>query len=158
MTAVSPFPRRALLRAGVAGIAATTLVSCTSEPSAPDKPDPLAALAASARADAASAKAIADALPDLAGPAGEVATARGEHAKALQREVDRERPPASKSPAPKNAPTPPPDSASARTMLTEALTAAEKQAGDLVPTVPRYRAGLVGSVAAGCASLREVLA
>ena len=29
---------------------------------------------------------------------------------------------------------------------------------ELVPTVPRYRAGMLGSVAASCASLREVLA
>ncbi|HYQ62383.1 MAG TPA: hypothetical protein VET29_03895, partial [Actinophytocola sp.] len=41
--------------------------------------------------------------------------------------------------------------------LIDALTAAEQAAADLVPSVPRYRAGMLGSVAAGCASLRVVL-
>jgi hypothetical protein len=40
--------------------------------------------------------------------------------------------------------------------LVKALTDAEKQAADLVPSVPRYRAGMLGSVAAGCASLLVV--
>jgi hypothetical protein len=41
--------------------------------------------------------------------------------------------------------------------MVDALAAAEKRAGELVASVPRYRAGLLGSVAAGCASLRVVL-
>jgi hypothetical protein len=41
--------------------------------------------------------------------------------------------------------------------LADALTSAEKAAADLVPSAPRYRAGLLGSVAACCASLQVVL-
>lgn len=157
MSAVKPLARRALLRAGAAGAAVTALASCTAEPSTSDKPDPLAELADTARVDAANATAVAQALPDLAGPATEIATARGEHATALRREVDREHPPASTTKAKPPAPSTPPDAESARTMLRDALTAAEQRCAELVTSVPRYRAGLVGSMAAGCASLREVL-
>jgi hypothetical protein len=131
------------------------VVACTPEPEAPPPPDPLADLAAQARTDAALATAIASAQPALAATATEVADARIEHAKVLQAEVDRARPPVSSSTsAPKTtAPEVPADGAAA---LVEALTNAEKQAADLVPSVPRYRAGMLGSVAAGCASLRVV--
>lgn len=147
--------RRAALRFG-AFAALLPVVACTSEPEAPPPPDPLADLAAQARTDAALATAIASAQPALAAPAAEIAAARTEHAKVLQAEVDRARPPVSSSKsAPKTtAPEVPADGAAA---LVKALTDAEKQAADLVPSVPRYRAGMLGSVAAGCASLRVVL-
>jgi hypothetical protein len=147
--------RRAALRLGALA-ALVPVVACTPEPSAPPPPDPLAELAARARADAALATAVAGAQPALAAAATEVAQARTEHARVLQAEVDRERPPVSSSSAtrPPEAPEVPADGAAA---LADALTAAEKQAADLVPTVARYRAGLLGSVAAGCASLRVVL-
>jgi hypothetical protein len=135
--------------------------ACTETPEKPPPPDPLADLAARAKADAATASAVATAVPALAAAAGEIAAAREEHATALRAEVDRERPPVSStSPKPSAPPAeqPPADPAAARTLLIEALTSAEKQAGELVATLPTYRAGLVGSVAAGCASLREVLA
>lgn len=131
------------------------VAACTEEPSAPPPPDPLAELAAKARADAALATAIATAQPALATAATEIATARTEHATALQAEVDRERPPVSSSSTrPPATPDVPADGVAA---LVDALTTAEKQAADLVASVPRYRAGLLGSVAAGCASLRVVL-
>lgn len=140
------------------GAVATLLpvVACTPEPEQPPPPDPLAALAKQARADAATATAIAAAQPDLAPAATEVATARTEHAKVLQAEVDRARPPVSSSASAKPTTTPevPADGLAA---LVDALTSAEKAAADLVQTVPRYRAGMLGSVAAGCASLRVVL-
>jgi hypothetical protein len=138
---------------------APVAASCT-DPPAPPPPDPLAALAARARTDAAAARTIASAVPDLASDATQVATARGEHALALQREVDRERPPrSSTSSAPPTSAAPgPADPATARTTLLDALLAAEQQAAELVTVVPRHRAGLIGSVAAGCASLREVIA
>ena len=151
--------RRAALRLG----AFATLVSvaaCTSEPETPPPPDPLAKLAAQARTDAALATAIAAAQPALAAAATEIAQARTEHATVLQAEVDRATPPvsssaASSSAAPKTTtPEVPADGAAA---LVSALTDAEKQAADLVPSVPRYRAGMLGSVAAGCACLRVVL-
>lgn len=147
--------RRAVLRLG-AFAALVPVVACTPEPEQPPPPDPLAALAKQARADAALATAIAAAQPNLSAGATEVATARTEHAKVLQAEVDRAQPPVSSSSAKSTTTTPevPADGAAA---LVEALTSAEKAAADLVPSVPRYRAGMLGSVAAGCASLRVVL-
>ena len=131
------------------------VAACTSEPPPPPPPDPLAALAAQARSDAALATAVASAAPQLAAAATEIAAARTSHAEVLQAEVDRERPPASSTrPKPPAAPAPPVDPAAA---LVDALTSAEQKAAELVPSVPRYRAGLLGSVAAGCASLRVVL-
>jgi hypothetical protein len=150
--------RRAVLRGAVA--LPLVLASCTSTPTTPPAPDPLAELAGQARADANAADAIAKAVPPLAAAAGEVSTARSAHALALQKEVDRERPPiGSSTPRPEtSAPPAPADPAAAKTALVTALSAAEQRIGELIGTVPRYRAGLLGSVAAGCASLREVLA
>jgi len=147
--------RREVLRLGaVTALSLPVLAACTT-PEPPPPPDPLAALAKTARADAAAAAAIAASDPSLAPRASEIAAARTEHAEALQAEVDRERPPASSSaPAPPD-PAPPADPVNA---LSTALSAAEQEAAALVETLPRYRAGLVGSVAAGCAALREVLA
>src|SRR5262245_43514076 len=137
-------------------LAAPFVAGCTTSEQPPPPPDPLAALAARARSDAAMADAIAAAAPNLAAVAGEVSRVRGEHAVALQKEVDRARPPVSSS-APSTATPPAVDPATAKATLVDGLTGAEKQAGDLIATLPRYRAGLVGSVAAGCASLREVI-
>jgi hypothetical protein len=146
--------RRAALRLGALA-ALVPVAACTPEPSKPPPPDPLADLAAQARTDAALASSVADAQPGLAAAATEVAKARTEHARVLQAEVDRARPPVSSSSSvPPAKPEVPADGARA---LVDALTAAEKAAADLVPSAPRYRAGMLGSVAAGCASLRVVL-
>jgi hypothetical protein len=147
--------RRTVLRLGAAA-ALVPMVACTPEPEPPPPPDPLADLAAQARADAALATAIASAQPAVAAAATEIAQARTEHATVLQDEVNRARPPVSSSSSSK-APAAPQVPADGVAALLGALTTAEKQAADLVPTVPRYRAGMLGSVAAGCASLREVL-
>ncbi|HEX6356959.1 hypothetical protein [Actinophytocola sp.] len=146
--------RRTVLRLGAVA-ALVPVVACTPEPEPPPPPDPLADLAAQARADAALANAIASAQPAVAAAATEIAQARAEHAKVLQAEVDRARPPVSSSSS--KAPTAPQAPADGVTALVDALTTAEKQAADLVPSVPRYRAGMLGSVAAGCASLKVVL-
>jgi hypothetical protein len=147
-----------LLRAP-AGAAVLPLVSCTSEAKPPPGPDPLIGLAARAQADAATAEAIVSSVPELATTATEIAKARREHAQVLQREIERLRP--LHTPAPPasatNKPPAPRGRAEAKAALADALRTAEKQAGELVPTVPRYRAGMLGSIAAGCASLREVL-
>jgi hypothetical protein len=138
--------RRVLLAVAAAPLA----VACTTEPPAPPPPDPLSALAAQARADAALARTLSGTPA-----AAEIAKARDTHARLLQAEVDRERPPLSSTapPAPTAPPTPPDPLAALRT----ALDAAVRDASAIVPKLPTYRAGLVGSVAAGCASLREVL-
>lgn len=154
--------RRQVLRAvGLGAVTLPVLAACTSEPPAPLPPDPLVDLAAQARVDAAAADAIAKAVPDLAKPAKDITAVRTEHALALQKEADRARPPASgassSAVAPPPATTAPTDKTVARKQLMDALTAGEKAAAALVPTIERYRAGLLGSVAAGCASLREVL-
>ncbi|WP_245744017.1 hypothetical protein [Lentzea fradiae] len=137
--------RRVLLAVAAAPLA----VACTTESAPPPPPDPLSALAAQARADAALAKTLTTPA------AAEIAKARETHATLLQAEVDRERPPLSSTapPVPTAPPTPPDPLAALRT----ALDGAAREASVLVPSLPSYRAGLVGSVAAGCASLLEVL-
>jgi hypothetical protein len=148
--------RRRVLAALPLAMAAPLVPACTAEPKPPPPPDPLAALAEQARADAAAANSVAQSDPQLAPLAGEVAKARTAHAVALQAEVDRERPPSSSTTPPASSTAPP--APGTKATLVEALKAAEQKAGDLVPTVSRYRAGLLGSIAAGCAGLREVLA
>jgi hypothetical protein len=149
--------RRGLLIAAAAGPLA---VACTTSPPPPQPPDPLADLADQARTDAAMASVIAAAYPAIG--AAIVAANRGEHAKRLQAEVDRARPDVSPASAaasstPPASPTAPPDAQSAVASMTQALAAAQKKATDLLPALPSYRVGLVGSVIAGCASLSEVL-
>ncbi|WP_424185533.1 hypothetical protein ACOBQX_27120 [Actinokineospora sp. G85] len=152
--------RRALLRALAAGAVALPLLSACTSDDAPEGPDPLAALATRAESDAATATAIAAAVPALAAVAGEVAKIRAEHAQTLTAEVDRVAPPASTTPAPTPPATPqaPTDPAAAKAALVKALTEAEQEITPLVATVPRHRAGLIASVAAACAALQEVLA
>lgn len=150
------FSRRAALRLGALATL-VPVVACTPDPDEPPPPDPLAKLAAQARSDAALASAIAAAQPAIAAAATEIADARTEHAKVLQAEVDRATPPAPTSSSSTKPPTEPEVPADGVTALTEALTSAEKAAADLVPSAPTYRAGMLGSVAAGCASLRVVL-
>jgi hypothetical protein len=154
---VSPVSRRRVLAALPMAMAVPSVLACTAEPKPPPPPDPLAALAQQARADAAAANTLAQSAPDLAALAVEVAKARTTHAEVLQAEVDRERPPASNSSGPPTTTSAAPPAAT-KAKLVEALKTAEQKAAELVPTVTRYRAGLLGSVAAGCASLREVLA
>lgn len=138
--------RRVLLAAASAPLA----VACTTPPPPPPPPDPLAELAVQARADAALATAVG---------ATEVAEGRAEHAELLQAEVDRARPsgPSSSASAPSSTSAEPPPSGGTPEQVVEALKAAQRAASDLLATVPTYRAGLLGSVAAGCASLLEVL-
>ncbi|HEX6341795.1 hypothetical protein [Umezawaea sp.] len=137
--------RRVLLAAASAPLA----VACTTPPPAPPPPDPLADLVVQARADAA--------LATAAG-ATEVAEARTEHARLLQAEVDRARPSGpSSSPAPSSTSAAPPPSSGTPEQVVEALRAAQQAGAELVATAPPYRAGLLGSVVAGCASLVEVL-
>ncbi|MET8847360.1 ferritin-like domain-containing protein [Amycolatopsis sp. NPDC004625] len=136
--------RRTVLRAGALAALAVPLAACG--PGYDESPDPLQPLLASAKADADAARALAKGAD--ADAAGQLADARAAHAAALKSEVDR-----------LNRPTPSPSAAAtapaALGELKERLAAARKQAEDLVPGLPRYRAGLVAAVAAGCAALQR---
>ncbi|MBE8525600.1 ferritin-like domain-containing protein [Amycolatopsis sp. H6(2020)] len=137
--------RRGALRAGALAALAVPLAACG--PGYDESPDPLQPLLAAAQADADAARALAKGAD--ADAAGQLADARAAHAAALKSEVDRlNRPTPSPSPAP---PAP-----AALGDLKERLAAARKQAEGLVGGLPRYRAGLVAAVAAGCASLQRI--
>jgi hypothetical protein len=155
----SSLRRRDMLRLTALVPFAALSAACGSQPT-PKPPDRLEALLHTAHDDTALARSIATAHTDLADAAMTVAADREQHASALQREIDRVNPPSPKSTS--AAPPPPPpaapgSSAEARDALTNSLRAAHEQAANLVPIVAPYRAGLVGSIAAGCASLQEVL-
>lgn len=153
--------RRALLRLGALTVlAAPAVAACTSEPTAPPPPDPLAALADAAAADAATARSLAAKYPPLAAKFQLIGTNRDAQAVALRKEIDRATPPPSTSSS--AAPSTPqgatyPDQAAAVAGMAASLGAAQDQATQLALTVPTYRAGLVGSVVAGCACLKELL-
>ncbi|MBE1502529.1 hypothetical protein H4696_009629 [Amycolatopsis lexingtonensis] len=135
--------RRAALRAGALAALAVPLAACG--PGYDESPDPLQPLLAAADADASAARALAKGED----AASQLAAARAAHAAALKSEVDRlNRPKPSSSPAP---PAP-----AALGDLKDRLAAARKQAEDLVGGLPRYRAGLVAAVAAGCAALQRI--
>lgn len=127
--------RRDVLRWGGLLALAAPLVAC--DGGYDDSPDPLSALAAAARSDARAAR-------RLGGPAGSaVAALRTAQASALQREVDRANRPAAaapKSPAVKDL-----------AALGKRLVAARERASSLLVEASPHRAGLLASVAAGCA-------
>lgn len=138
--------RRSVLRLGAVAAVALPLAACTTGND--ETPDPLAPLLAAAQADAAAARKLASgANGDVA---GQIADARAAHAVALKPEVDR-----LNRPQPKTTPAPAPEPADLAGFK-DRLAAVRKQAEDLVPALPAYRAGLVASVAAGCAALQRV--
>jgi hypothetical protein len=157
--------RRRVLAAGatllLAGPAALT--GCTLSARAPEGPDPLESPARRAEADAALATGVAQlavhADPVLAAAARSLAADRMAHATTLRAELRRaRRRPASSSAPPPVAPlTANPDLASAGGALTQAVHAAQDEAAGLVMTLPGYRAALLASVAACCASHAALL-
>jgi len=152
------FGRRGLLRAGVTlTMVAPVLAACTSTPP-PAAPDALLPVLAAAREDARTATGAAAAFPNDAATWRVIAAMRQQHADALAKEITRAgttptttAPPATTAPA---VATSEPD---AFARIRTALRAAQAQAAALVPTTPRYRAGLLGSVSAGCASMLAAL-
>ena len=167
--------RRVVLAAGIA-IAGSgplaALAGCTPPPPPPPPPpDPFEPLIASATEHAELAEAVAAAHPSLAGAARQVAADRRVHADALAAEVRRVTPtpqPVTSAPSSAGASSgassggtigspAPVDPAAARTALLSASTNGQRQAADLVAGLPRYRAGLVASIAACCASHAVVL-
>ncbi|HVV09542.1 ferritin-like domain-containing protein [Amycolatopsis sp.] len=133
--------RRDVLRMSALAALAVPLAACQTGYS--DEPDPLASPAEQARADAAAANQVGGDL------ASQVAAARTTHAQTLQAEVDRLN-------RPKSAAQVVTPAASGVSGLKERLATAREQAEKLVPSLPRYRAGLVAAVAAGCAGLQQL--
>lgn len=122
-------------------------------------PDPLEAPAQRAEADAALARSVADGHATLAVAAGAYAVDRQAHATALRAEVHRvnPEPTATASNAPPAPPPEFPDLETARNALSGAIGRAQTEAAALVPAQPGYRAALLASVAACCASHSAVL-
>jgi hypothetical protein len=154
----------ALVLAGPAG-----LTGCTASAPAPEQPDPLESPARRAEADAAqalvAAQLVTDADSGLAAAAKALAADRMAHATTLRAELHRVRPrPAASAAAPPPAMLPPvspsptkPDPAATRSALTRALHAAQDEAGALALTLPGYRAALLASVSACCATHAALL-
>lgn len=149
-------PRRQVLRSGA--LAALTVPVGSGLLTACDGgyasgPDPLLPLLHAARADVDAARKLRDAGGgDTARLAESVARVRAAQARALHAEIDRLNRPAPES----QPPTTPRPSGIAE--LAKRLPEARAQAATLVPELPAYRAGLTGSVAAGCAGLQEIAA
>jgi hypothetical protein len=154
--------------AGLAALAAlaTGAAACTSAPPVPPPPDRLLPLLDAALSDAQLATAVAQVHPKLAAAASVTAADRTAHAQRLAQEIHRADPSA-RPPVPGLTPAPgastsasaaaappavPPDPNAAATALATMLQASQAAAADLVATLPGYRAGLVGSMAACCAS------
>ncbi len=168
--------RRRMLAAGAALLVAgpAVLAGCAGSPTAPERPDPLESPARRAETDSALAQAVAQMAaqvaaqtgaqthPALAAAARALATDRMAHAITLRAELRRVRPAPTPSAAPPAAPTPAPplanpDLASARAALLQAMHAAQDEATQLVLTLPGYRAALLASVAACCATHAALL-
>ena len=126
--------RRRVLRAGaLAALAAPLVTACSA--GVDEDPDPLAGLLAQAQATAGAAAGQAD-----------VAAALTAQVAALKAEVDRLNRPKAATPS-----TP-----STADGTKGSLATLRKQATALLPGQSAYRAGLVASVAAGCAGLQRV--
>jgi hypothetical protein len=140
----------------------TALAGCTASAPALDAPDPLEAPARRAEADVALAAAVAQAHSTLAATARALAVDRAAHAATLRAELHRVHPDPVPTSATQPAPpaVPPPissDPAAAQAALTQAMHTAQDEAAALVITLPGYRAALLASVAACCATHAALL-
>ncbi|NYH77975.1 hypothetical protein FHR84_001297 [Actinopolyspora biskrensis] len=147
--------RRELLRLSALAPLASALISCSAP--ADENPDLLVPLADDAGSDAELARATADKHPELAERAGAVAEVRTEHAKNLRREITRITDERTAAGEDRSAPEVTDDPGEAAEKLREALESARRRTAETVPRVSGYRAGLVGSISAACASLLEVV-
>lgn len=158
--------RRQALAAGAAAAALllagpAALTGCTASAPGSEGPDPLEAPARRAEADVALAAAVAGAHSTLAAAANALGTDRAAHARALRAELHRVHP----DPKPSSTVKPPPavapgastDPAAAQAALTQAMRAAQDEAAELAITLPGYRAALLASIAACCATHTAVL-
>jgi hypothetical protein len=151
--------RRALLRAGALIAVAGPLAAACTTTSAPLAPDPLQPMLNAATKDASTAKSAAAAYADNGATLSVIASVRQTQAAALRTEVKRAQgiPAPTTTAGPSTSPAKPASETAVTSQLLAALTTAQTQAAALLPRLPRYRCGLVGSVAAGCASLAEAL-
>ncbi|MGH3721149.1 MAG: hypothetical protein ACRDRI_20325 [Pseudonocardiaceae bacterium] len=169
MPGPSPHRRRVLAAAAALFLAGPAVsAGCTLPARTPQGPDPLESPARRAEADAALATGVAQLVahadPAMATTARALAADRMAHAATLRAELRRARPgsaPRDASPpaAPPPAAPPPaePDLAGTRSTLTQAARAAQDEATKLVVTLPGYRAALLASVAACCATHAALL-
>lgn len=128
---------------------ASGLAACTS--GYDDAPDPLRPLWLRASADAKAAEALAASAPESADLARELATIRSAHAEVLRMEVER-----LNRPVPENGDPAPGATVDGIDALWTRIAEAREEALRLVDSVPRYRAGLVGAVSAGCAAAQQL--
>ncbi|MGV9678326.1 hypothetical protein ACWDSJ_23870 [Nocardia sp. NPDC003482] len=155
--------RRTLLRlAGgcVATLGVLGAAGCAEDP--PAQPDVLLAQEQSARTDAVWARAAIAGAPDRTAALTVIAEQRTQHADAVRAEIDRATgvygdgtKPESKTPpvAPPPAPASPPTVAALR----DQLGRSQRSAADLSQTLSGYRAGLLASISACCATHAGVL-
>ncbi len=155
--------RRSVLRAtggGALAIAVLGAAACTDDK--PLEPDVLLAQEQSARTDAVWAQAAMAGAPEHSAALTTIAAQRTEHADTLRAEIDRAigiygdgtKPKSATPPvSPPPAPTPPPTVAALR----EQLTRSQRSAADLSVGQEGYRAGLLASISACCATHAGVL-
>ncbi|MFE2997659.1 hypothetical protein ACFXG4_21900 [Nocardia sp. NPDC059246] len=156
--------RRSVLRlagGGILAVAAVGALAACTRNDTPAAPDPLIAQETSARTDAAAATAAIATSPDKAGALQTIATQRTAHADALRTEIDRaigvygdgSTPSRRTPPVTPTAPVPPPGVAVLRTQLQQS----QRSAADLSAQLSGYRAGLLSSISASCATHAGVL-
>ncbi|MEC3954289.1 hypothetical protein VMT65_14715 [Nocardia sp. CDC153] len=161
---LAPVNRRAALRlagGGVFAVAAVGALAACGTDDKPSAPDPLIAQETAARTDAAAATAAIATSPDKAGALQTIATQRTAHADALRTEIDRaigvygdgSTPSRRIPPVIPTAPVPPPPVATLRTQLQQS----QRSAADLATQLSGYRAGLLASISASCATHAGVL-
>ena len=156
--------RRCVLLGGVGLLISGCSVFGEQEPtrSTPElaTPDLLLAVSAAARADAAAATQLAATSPPQAVVLQSIAAERTAHAQALDAEITRAA--GTSAPTPTPAPAVPapvvaPNAAPTVTALRAGLQEHQRAAAGLAYTVAPYRAGLLGSIAAACATQLAVL-
>jgi hypothetical protein len=130
-----------------------TVAGCGASSDEDGEPDPLIAQAQRARTDAALAGALVAVAPERADALATIGAERTTHAEALDAEVAR------LAGATPTSPTTAPLPAEAPTveLLRERLNRSQRDAADLARTLRGYRAGLLASVSAACATETAVL-
>ncbi|MFD3506974.1 hypothetical protein [Nocardia sp. NPDC058666] len=174
----SAWPRRTIFRfaaASAIGIPTVAALAACAEDDTVHAPDPLAAQEVLARADAAAATAAIALAPQSNTTLATIATERTAHADALRTEIDRvigvygdgttpvRRTGALTVPGPDGSPVPATQAETAAqqpvtiTQLRDQLVRSQQSAATLAATESGYRAGLLASISAACATQAGVL-